>query len=358
MNRFNTALLSALIIGSTFTSCQKDDDTPKEKGAYEHGVFIQNEGSFGNSNASVSFIDSEGKTQSNIFKTVNGRNLGDVFQSMMIDNDDKAYLVVNNSNKVEIVNANTFEEIGVIADLKSPRYIIEDGDFLYITQWNGWGEKGSLKIANKNDGSIGSTIEVGNAPEGLVKVNNEIWIANSTSNTISIVNMQSNTLSMTLNLPVDVEAPKHMVVDSDGDVWVLCSGNVLYDSSWNPIGNTPSYLIEINSSTKKLGTPIKLSQTVHYSNLVIDKNGTNLFYGGGFGVIGIFTIETSGSIAPAIPIVDGVFYGFNLDDEGNIYGAIAPNYSSNGTVTTFDSSGKEIAHYVVGIGPNGVVFSN
>ena len=354
MNKFYKLVLSTVVVGLALTSCNKDDDQPKEKGAFENGIFISNAGTFNSSNASVSFIGADGKVQQGIFESVNGRKVGDVLQSITIE-DDKAYLVVNNSNKVEVVNANTFKEEGVIADLKSPRQIIEAEGNLYLTQWNGWGEKGSVKIIDPVSFQIKSTVEVGNAPEGLIEVGNEVWVANSTSNSISIIDINTGKVTSTISIST-AEAPKQMILDAEGDVWILCSGNVLYDANWNPTGNTPSYLVEINPSNKEVKDEVKLSDDQHFSMLTVNDAGSLMYYGGGFGVKGIYSIFT---VSPSVrtPIIDEYFYGFGVYNDDFIYGTMAPNFTSNGSVKKYDPTGKEISTYEVGIGPNGVVFN-
>lgn len=57
-----------------------------------------------------------------VFKQANNKVLGDVLQSMSIIND-KLYLVVNNSGKVEVLDKRNFISISTIAGLRSPRYI-------------------------------------------------------------------------------------------------------------------------------------------------------------------------------------------------------------------------------------------
>ncbi len=354
MNKFYKLVLSAIVVGFTFTSCTKDEE--KSKGAFEGGIFISNEGAFNGSNASVSYIGTDEKVQQSIFKAVNGRDLGDVLQSITIA-DDKAYLVVNNSNKVEVVNANTFKEEGVITGLSSPRYLIEEAGKLYISQWNNT----SVGVYDASTFSEIATITVGSGPEGLIAVNNEVWVANSggwsTDNTISVIKTSDNTVS---TIDLEGDNPKKMVEDSDGDIWVLCSGSAVYD--WNPpydlISQTPSKLVEIDASTKAIKKTIELSATVHYGHLEINDAENMLYYGGGFGVDGIFTLSTSDSSAPNEALISGYFYGFGVDGNDNVFGTLAPTFTENGSVVKYDSAGKEIATYEAGIGPNGVVLNN
>ncbi len=80
-------------------------------GAYDNGVFILNEGNFFSANASLSYVSNDLATfQNDIFKIVNSpATLGDVAQSMRFGGD-KAFIVVNNSNEVEVVESLYFKE--------------------------------------------------------------------------------------------------------------------------------------------------------------------------------------------------------------------------------------------------------
>ena len=343
-------------VSVTDSEAKKKEDTIEflSENIYKDGIFISNEGAFGNGNASVSFIDFNGEVKQSLFKSTNSRDLGDVLQSVLID-DDNVYLVVNNSNKVEVVSANTFKEKGVIPNLKSPRYIIEEDGKLYISQWNNT----SVGIFDASTLKEVSSVTVGSGPEGLISVNDEVWVANSggwsTDNTISVIKTSDNSVR-TIDLPGD--NPKHFVEDSEGDIWVLCSGKVIYDTDYSIKEETPSKLIEIDASTKAIKKQIELSATVHYGQLRINDDENTLYYGGGFGVNGIFKLSTSSSSASSTAFISGYFYGFNIDENDNVYGTFAGDWKSNGSVNKYDSTGSEVITYEAGIGANGVVFNN
>ncbi|MEN8137125.1 MAG: DUF5074 domain-containing protein [Bacteroidota bacterium] len=356
MKTIYKSVLSALFIGATLISCEKENIE-----TFENGIFIVNEGAWGNSNASISFINEDNEVKENIFEEKNGYSIGDVLQSMTIY-DDKAYLVVNASNKIEVVNSSSFETQGVIADLESPRYLVEKNDQLYISQW---GKNGSVEVVDANTLKSIKTIETGIGSEGLIVVDNEIWVANSggygSNNNISIINAGSNEVTETITL--DADNPRHFVKDSEGDIWVLASGKIIfeYDSEGKYVGikeQTPSKLIEIDASNKEIKNTITLSEYAHYGHLKTNSTKDKLYYGGGYGIDGIFEMSISATEAPSAPIISGYFYGFNVNKDNNVFGTLAPDFSSNGTVKEFDSDGNEIENYTVGVGPNSVVFNN
>ena len=64
----------------------------------------------------------KGNVENNIFSQINSFQLGDVVQSMNII-DEKAYIVVNNSSKIEVANIDSMNSIATIQGLISPRYI-------------------------------------------------------------------------------------------------------------------------------------------------------------------------------------------------------------------------------------------
>ncbi len=335
------------------TACDDDDDSIS--GIFSDGVFITNEGAYGAGNGSVSFYAYNGDTLTNeIFKSINNRSLGDVVQSLTVYND-KAYIVVNISNKIEIFQSHDFIEHGVITDLTSPRYFVGiNKNKGYVTQW---GEDGVVKVIDLDALAVTKTISVGAGPEHLIYLNNYVYIANSggltNDNTISVIDPSTDEVVKTITL--DGDSPRDFAVDANGDLWVLCYGYIEYDySDWSVISETASKLIRIDPTTNEVAQTITISDNQHPTCLESGINGNNLFYGGGFGYQGIYKMDITATSAPTTSLLDKYFYGFNINSEtGNIFALEAPSFTANGTLWRYDASGTELGSYEAGIGPNG-----
>ena len=110
-------------------SCDKTPEqiiaeTPQMPDSNLVGMFIANEGNFQWGNASLSFYNpASGLVQTDIYKANNGKGIGDVLQSIC-SFQDKLYLVVNNSQKISVLNAKTWKEIHTITGFNSPRYFL------------------------------------------------------------------------------------------------------------------------------------------------------------------------------------------------------------------------------------------
>lgn len=357
-------VLYALII--FFTACEKDDPKPEKNinpsdtttvhGPYCNGIFITNEGTYGAGNGSVSFYNSEEDSlYNNIFFSVNGRALGDVVQSITMQ-DTLAFIVVNASNKVEVVSKDFFTEAGVINNIVTPRYYLAiDSTKGYVSQW---GENGAVKVINLSNLTVSNTIFVGTGAEKMLLHNNLVYVANSggnaNNNSISIIDPSIESVVKTIILNGD--SPRSFVVDANGDIWVLCAGYVDY-TNYPDITETPSKLIRINPSTNEVAETIAISETLHPTCLGISKNGNNLFYGGGYGVQGIYKMSIDDNTAPSNPLIDKSFYGFSINPEtGNIYALEAPSYTENGTLWRYAPDGTLLGRYEAGISPNSASF--
>ena len=104
-------LITRIVIFSLLihTSCENESQDPIDdtnpisvSKNFKNGFFVVNEGNFSWGKATLSFIHQDGKVENNIYEKVNNKVLGNVGQSMSIFND-KGYIVVNNSQKVEVV---------------------------------------------------------------------------------------------------------------------------------------------------------------------------------------------------------------------------------------------------------------
>lgn len=338
-----TALITA--------SCTKVETTPYEPGKYLGGAFIINEGGFGSSNGSVSHY-SQGSVENDVFYNVNNRPLGDVVNSLSVYNQ-KAYIVVNNSNKVEIADHDDFTSLGVITGVTQPRYFIAGSETKgYISQW---GNGSSVMVADLSSNTIIDSIATGKGPENMLISGSKLYIANSggyeADSTITVVDISTDNVTETI---VVGDNPIEMVEDANGDIWVLCVGR----GFWDPAGESPSMLVRFDPQTPSNRTTITLFADQHPMSLKINKTGDKVYFGGGYGFDGIYEVPIASTTAPSTPLISGYFTGFNVDSKNNtLYTLSAPSYTENGTLTRYLSDGSEVDTYTVGIGPRGVVFN-
>lgn len=345
------------------SSCDKEED-PEEiitaKGPYHNGVFITNEGSFMGNNGSVSYYSySEDTTYdiaadsvyNGIYYKVNGRDLGDVVQSITLF-DSLAFIVVNNSNKVEVVTAANFREKNVISGVSQPRYLLVNGTTAYISAW---GEGGVVYIVDLTTFSVTSKIKAGNGPEKMLIDNNKLYVANSgglySDSTITVIDLETN---QKMDSIIVGGNPKAMVKDKDGNKWVLCHGLVEYSPiDWSISRETPSLLVKLDHTDEIVNT-IEIDSTKHPSILDINPAGDLLYFGGGYSYTGVNSISIRAT-SPGFEIVtDETAYGFMIEpNTGEIFVFQSPSFTDNGLLKRYTGNGTFLKEYTLGIGPNG-----
>ena len=231
-------LLLTFGLATIIASCNKTEDKPVDTG-FLHGVYIVNEGGYSNNNGSITYIDKASSLiYYNLFKQVNGRGPGDVIQSFAISND-MGFIVANNSQKVEVVDLETFASIGTITGVDYPRY------FLGISNTKGYvtdgAFQGNVLVIDLESFQISSQITVGNGPENIIMTGDMVFVANSggwaSDSTVSVISTQVDQVVKTILVG---DNPTDLVEDVNGDVWVLCKGKVTYDQNWNIISETAS----------------------------------------------------------------------------------------------------------------------
>jgi len=341
--------LSVIII---LSGCSKDNPDPIFSGKYENGYFITNEGNYNSADGSISFVNEDGIVENDVFVSNNSVTaLGDVVQSMSII-EDYAYIVVNNSNKIEVVTADSMKYVSTI-DVDFPRYIKQvSDDKAYITTWgDGFGK--DVKILDLNTNTITGSIECGSGPDAIQVSNEFAYVCNiggwSTGNTISVIDINSDIVVSTIEVE---EKPNSIKSDANGNVWVLTKGTTEYDENWNTVPISPGSLVKIsnNSIENKLFFPLGYFP----KNLIIDDSGYNLYYSCA-GAVYSFNINSSS--LSELPIINKEFYGLGFN--GNyIYGAYASSFTESGWSYRYTSDGLVIDSVNVGIAPNGYCFTN
>ena len=339
-------ILTLLLLYFAFASCSKSEDvvieTPLE--AYDNGVFMLNEGNFMTPNASVSFLSNNFQDfQASIFPAVNpGKILGDVAQSMTLYGD-KAFILINNSNKIEIVNRHTFASLGAITDgLSQPRYAAALNGKLYVTN----AVSKNVTVYDTETFVKLATIPVNKTIEKVVAVNGKVYLQNAaygSGNEITVIDAATNTISTTLTVVDGLNA-----IEAKGtQLYALC-GNT-----------TETKLYAINTANNQIvGTTTFPVSLANARNMDID--GEVVYFTKGNGVYRVGLNETTVSETPIFTVADNdfsTFYGFAAIN-GRIYVSDAKGFVARSQVTVFSTTGAILVQKETGIGTNGFYLNN
>ncbi|KGO87662.1 hypothetical protein Q765_05900 [Flavobacterium rivuli WB 3.3-2 = DSM 21788] len=355
--KLNKLLFTVLAGSLFFVSCSSDDDnTTTPSGAYANGVIVLNQGNFTSGNASVSFISNAFAVENNIFDAnLLGQPLGDTGQDIGL-NGDFAYIVVNNSHKVEIVNRYTFAPIASLqTGLTNPRYITFENGKGYVTCW-GVGEIAAddyIAVIDLATNTLTSTrIPVAEGPEKIIAENGKLYVAHKggygMGTTISVINTTTNTVETTIEvgaIPGSLEA-------EDGTLYVLSEGYPYYAST-----ETAGRLTRINLSNNRVVATTDFPNITHPSNLVIEDNA--MYYTIGTAVYKTDLLNTTLPITPlfntSAQSVTGIT-AFDVEDDHIYVGS--GSYTAAGKVNIYSLTGAPQQSLTVGIAPAGFYFNN
>jgi hypothetical protein len=344
------SLFSSLIL---ITGCiDKNNVTPS--GTWANTVFIINEGPFQTGSGSVSAFNRESlEVTNNLFETVNGRPLGNIVQSMTIYKD-KAYIVVNNSGKIEVVNLADFKSDTTIEYLVLPRYFIGFNDQkAYVSCWDS-----TVKVINLIDYSIIASIQTGTGPDEMILAGDKLFVLNSggfdTDSTVSVIRTDDDEPAVLIKVG---DRPSGIQKDVNGNIWVLCSGK-----GWNGFpapGDSRGKLVCIDPVSFEIIKEIYFPDSEnHPDNLIIDENGTKLYYSH---PAGIFAFSVYALSLETLPLITGnaMFYGLGYDKATKMVLATDPlDYAQNGWVFRFNAAdGAAVDSFPVGVIPNGFCFN-
>lgn len=344
--QFLTILLCLLLFGS----CEEEEPSPPDDTitSFSDGIFISCEGAFGQGNAAVYFLDPE-KSQyvPEIYNNVNQKPVGDVLQSIGLE-DDKAYLVVNNSGKIIQVNVNDFIETGTIEGLSAPTTIEIE---------NGKGYIGSLYsqhilVADINSLTVTDSIFLGEQSNEVLEEDNKLWVLSQSEyqgrikDHIYFIKLSDRSID---SLKVGSN-PVQWTLGGDDQLYVYCQGA---ESADGPA------IYKINISSQSVDQKTEIDAPVGlFSKLAYDENNNRILVQL---TDGIYTYQIGSGELSDSPLMDlaniEFLYGLGVSPEnGDIYIGDAKDFSSAGSVYIFTSDGQAKGNLQVGIAPNHFYF--
>ncbi len=317
-------------------------------------VVVGNEGNFNASNATITnYIVETGVATDGVYFDANEIGIGDVVQSMAWDNG-QLFVIVNNSQKIVILNDQTFEQTGQITfpEGSSPREFLKvTANKAYVTDLYA----NAVYVVDLQDYSVAeTTIPVGTNPDRIIEHNGFAYVANNgfgSDSTIFKIDVSTDVVVDTFEVS---RGPGGMVVDSEGILWVISGGYAGdFDENFQIIPGTSKpggvHGIDLSTGEEAAFTEILSAD----SDIALNEADGKLYINtGGLRSYDIDTGEFS-----ADTLVKGSFYAIGYEPVNqNLYLADAKDFSSKGDVVIYNENNAETDTFQAGIIPGSFMF--
>lgn len=324
------------------SSCDKKPDDKQEVNIppkIRSAVFIANEGNFQFGNASLTVLDyAENKTYDDAFKSANGRTLGDVLQSINVK-DGLVYLVINNSQKMEIINRTDYKSVATFTGFTSPRYIeFLNSSKAYVSEFY----TNQLKVVNPITRQITGNIDCGGSQEELKIVNGKLYVAINNGNKIYVIDTGKDQVIDSIQVSVN---PTSLCIDKKNRLWVGCNGNTAEKAK----------LYCINTTTDSVVTSFSLDDHL-LRRIAIDKAGEQIYVLS----TNLYKMRIDDVVFPTTPFVASAnnnFYGIGVNPYNDeVYLSDAIDYVQRSMVYRYNSYGQFVGQFKAGIITGGFYF--
>lgn len=340
--------LSVIVLAVMMSYCSKEPNPVVEGVGNSYlsgkGVFILNEGNFRAGNGSLSFFSYDSlKVFNHVFTDVNKRPLGDIPYSMNLYNG-KAFIVVNNSGRIEVANGKDLVSIATIDGIISPRFLsVINETKAYVTSLY----SDSLTVLNLTSNTISGYINLKRTSESIVLVQTEAYVANWTGgNKIMVINTVNDQVADSIDVGYE---PESMAIDKNEILWVLCNGGWKRDHF--------AELTGIDTRTHNIWKRYTFSSICDSPVcLQTDSKGEVLF----FLMNGVRRMNINAVQLPSevfIPDPGSGFYKMGVNPfNDEIFVTDAADYIQKGTVLRYSKEGALLSEMQADIIPGGLCF--
>ena len=356
-NAFLKVLPCVLFLSTLCVGCEQneEDDLGEKSEVTTSQVLILNEGAYQANNAGITVYDPDKKevTVEELYAAVNGRQMGDTGQDILVDGDD-VFVSVYGSSYVARLNmqgeqqaSHNFTEVE-----GQPRYMAADKTHLYVSLYSG-----NVAVLDRSTMAVTALIPVGANPEGMAMIGDRLYVANSGwgyDQTISVIDLTKGENIQTITCATN---PQQFVV-VNGELFLFAYGP--YDENLNcpyPVQKVDAAngtVTDITNASR--GTMMGFDKLLLLSTTTDWKTNTT--------VNTFFTYDvTMDKLSTAVPFIDAPEELFSTSiymmecnpRTGEVYIGVS-DFVSPGTVFRFSATGYLIDTFQAGINPSQAAF--
>lgn len=338
-------LSAVLLFAATFlVNCSDDSDERQSLGTYDNGMFVVNEGS--SNSGTISYISNDlNILKKDIYGLENSSDeLGKYLQNIFF-NGETAFVIAGGSNQVVVVNKNTFKTIAKITkDLTTPRYGVVVNGKAYVTNAN------TYSYANPDTGDtddyvavidlttnlVEKKINLNTTADKILAYNNKLYITEPYVNSkLTIVDLNDSSVSN----DVEIGSGTNSMEIKNGYLYLL-----------NDNG-----LVKVNLANNEVKTTPLATDLSGAKNLDIE--GDKFYFTVGASVYKGDVTSLAVNSNPLLTYTStskwGKSYGFKVFGS-NVFITDAGDFTSEGKVYVYSTSGNFIKEFSTGIAPNGI----
>ena len=346
----NYISLKFVVIMSLFFafSCSENKDIGQDIptcGLTDIRAILVSEGQFGYGTSSLTTITDGGTITQNVFRKTNNRPMGDVAQS--ITRIGKNYYVpLNNSSKVEVFDAETFESVETMFIDRSsviPMYIADIGDDLIVVSNQ---SSSGLIVMNIQHGSerphVSRYVDLDYRTFQMKRVGDKLFIGGDKITVFDINDISTGKERYILNgsIPFSSVDFSKIVMDVNENLWVM-NVNRLYCID-----------TEIEKVIKEVDIS-GLGVNSWVGSMDISPSGETIYFNGGSKM---YSVNVNNLVKPTEPIFthdmgdNRVKYNMSVSKENTIffcdvlYGSL-----TSSRIYEYDTSGKLLQKFNAGI---------
>lgn len=350
-----------------------NDSTSKEAFAAGNGVFVVASGnSMSNIVGALTYYDNAKATATaNIFKEVNGRELGVTANDGMVYGS-KLYVVVDGENTIEVMDAKTLKSVKQISTTtlmgeqegKSPRRIVAKDGCIFVSTFGGY-----VAVIDTVNFALTAKLEAGSYPEGMAFSGKMLFVANSdygmgTNPSISIfsTDVENKQFRKIINLTDSLINNPTTLVANGYDLYILCG------DTYDPV----DYSVKQKGGLRKYASgqqgPGAIANIAESVNMMA-ANGTSLY------------LILDAYVQPQYKVLDMTsdqLTGLNIQNGVDVPNTIAVDpvtgdlvvagyrnnpdtgygdYSAAGKAIRYSATGTKMSEFETAVGPSAVFFS-